>query len=256
MRKYIAALIIILCACSQACSSPVMQAYQRAYAMNFEIFRPVNLPAGWYATFDGFPVAQVAENRWVYGQLNYDGAIRPTNILVGSVIPSSVPGLLRVAAVPLYEAFLHTPEYMKIREARINRMGWLYDDGMNTIIAWHTSSPVLRVWLGDRWIRLEPNSGEYVWQMLLRWKGLIIDELRKNRVIFYDEPLEAANLARQWGYIWAGRVILRKLRNYKSDGGDGGSNVTSLSDNSGGGSNNTPDNNNGNNKSRGQWDVD
>ena len=256
MKKYILPLIIILCACSGAYSYPVLSAYQKAYAMNFEIYRPSGLPAGWYATFDGFPVAQIAENRWVYGQLNYDGAIRPTNILVGSVFPSSVPGLVRVAAV-FYDSGLHTNEYMQIRELRINRMGWLNDDGMNTIIAWHTSKPVIRVWLGNRWLRLEPNSGEYVWQVLLRWKGFIIDELRKNHVIFYDEPSDAANMARQWGYIWVGRVILRKLRDYKSDGG--GNNVTSLRDNSGSGSNNnnTPDeNNNNNNRSRGQWDVD
>ena len=75
----------------------VMSAYQQAYAMNFEIWKPHDLPPGWYATFDGFPVAQIAENRWVYGQLGVDGAIRPTNILIGSVIPSNVPGLVRIA---------------------------------------------------------------------------------------------------------------------------------------------------------------
>lgn len=255
MKKYI--LIMLLLACSSCEAYPVMHAYQQAYAMNFEIYRPMNLPAGWFVTFDGFPVAQIAENRWVYGQLNYDGAIRPTNVLVGSVIPSSVPGLVRVASVPFYAGFLNTPEYRRIRDARINRMGWLYDDGMNTIIAWHTSTPAIWVWLGSRWTKLEPNSGEYVWQMLKRWRGFIIDELRKYNVYFYDEPWEAADLARQWGYIWAGRVILRRLRNYKDSGGGGNSNnVTSFRDNSGGngGNNNTPEENN--NHNRGQWDVD
>ncbi|MBR0204137.1 MAG: hypothetical protein IJQ56_07215 [Synergistaceae bacterium] len=261
MKKYILTLIIVLCACvsCEAYQFPVMHAYQQAYAMNFEIYRPMNLPAGWYVTFDGFPVAQVAENRWVYGQLNYDGAIRPTNVLVGSVIPSSVPGLVRVASVPFYGGFLHWPEYSRIRNSRVNRMGWLYDEGINTIAAWHTSSPAMWIWLGNRWIKLEPHNGEYVWQMLMRWRGFIIDELRKYNVYFYDEPLEAADLARQWGYIWTGRLILRKLRNYRDSGGGNGGNVTSLRDNSGGngGNNNTPDNNNNNNNgNRGQWDVD
>ena len=70
----------------------VMNAYQQVYAMNFEIWRPSDIPAGWYATFDGFPVAQIAENRWVYGQIGIDGVISPTNVLVGSVIPGNIPG--------------------------------------------------------------------------------------------------------------------------------------------------------------------
>ena len=38
----------------------VFAAYQKAYAMNFEVWRPEGMPGGWYATFDGFPVAQIA----------------------------------------------------------------------------------------------------------------------------------------------------------------------------------------------------
>ena len=255
MKKYIPALIIVmLFAASSASASPVIQAYQQAYAMNFEIYRPANLPAGWYVTFDGFPVAQVAPNQWVYGQLNYDGSIMPTNVLVGSVIPSSVPGLLRVAAVPFYSSFFHSHEYMRIREAKINRMGWLNDEGINTIIAWHTDKYEMWVWLGNRWARLEPNRGEYLWQMLKRWQGFIIDELRKYNIYFYDEPFEAADLARQWGYIWAGKVVLRSLRHYKSGEGSEG-NVTSLRDNSGGGNENVPQERE-NTQNRGQWDVD
>ena len=49
-------------------ANTVMAAYQRPYALNFEVWRPQGMPAGWYATFDGFAVAQVAPNRWVYGR--------------------------------------------------------------------------------------------------------------------------------------------------------------------------------------------
>ena len=44
-------------------ANTVMAAYQRPYALNFEVWRPQGLPAGWYATFDGFAVAQVARRR-------------------------------------------------------------------------------------------------------------------------------------------------------------------------------------------------
>lgn len=199
----------------------VMSAYQKAYAMNFEIWQPSGLPAGWYATFDGFPVAQIAPNIWVYGQTGLDGAMRPIDILVGSVIPSSVPGLARVASVWTYGKAVTSPEFQKIQTYRINRMGWLNDEGVNTIIAWHTNKPGVYVWLGNNWKFLMPNPGEYTWQMLKRLSQWIAIQLRKNNAWYQGgEPIEAADLARQWGYIWNGRVILQTLKTFRDSGGN------------------------------------
>ncbi|MBQ9389609.1 MAG: hypothetical protein IJU07_05485 [Synergistaceae bacterium] len=240
-------------------SGAVMSAYQRAYAMNFEIWKPHDLPAGWYATFDGFPVAQIAENRWVYGQIGLDGAIMPTNILVGSVVPSSVPGLARIAAVWSWGRRLDSPEFLRIRNTNCNRMGWLYDRSVNTIIAWNTHRPGVYIWLGDRWRRFEPNAGEYTWQMLRRLGPWIASELHRNNAYLYGgEPLEVADLARQWGLIWGGRVVIDSLKTYGNDGGRdaAASETTSMRDTSTGTNNeSTPPENNNNNNS-GQWDVD
>ncbi len=209
-------------------SGVVMAAYQKVYAMNFEIWKPADLPAGWYATFDGFPVAQIAENRWVYGQLDIDGTIRPTNVLVGSVVPSSVPGLARIAAVWSYGKSANSPEFQKIREYMCNRMGWLNDGYVNTIIAWHTNRVGVYVWLGSRWKKFVPHSGEYTYQMLKRLSPYIADELRKNHAWYQGgEPAEIADLARQWGYIWSGKVILENLKAYHDTSGNEGQ-VTSL----------------------------
>lgn len=236
----------------------VMSAYQRAYAMNFEIWRPMDLPAGWYATFDGFPVAQVAENRWVYGIINTAGTIQPTDILVGSVIPSSVPGLARIAALWSWGKDIRSPEFLSIREKRINRMGWLVTEYVNTIIAWHNHKPGVYIWLGNRWRMFEPRPGEYTWQMIKRLTPYISDELRKNGAYFYGgEPLEVADLARQWGFIWGGRVILGSLSNYAHDGaGSETSTTTSFSSNSSSNSDNTPSEPQEQSRSEGQWDVD
>ncbi len=230
----------------------VMSAYQQAYAMNFEIWKPQGLPAGWYATFDGFPVAQIAENRWVYGQLGIDGAIRPTNILIGSVIPANVPGLLRIAATEGYTRFVNDEAFRKIREYRIDHMGWLNDGYLNTVIAWHSSEPDVIIWLGNRWKRLTPNQGEYTWQMLKRLRAWIVEELHKNGVFYpVGEPYEAADLSRQWGIHWSGRVILDTLRAFRDSGGNG--NATSLRDSS---SSTSGGNSGGRNNSGPQWDVD
>ena len=235
-------------------SGVVMAAYQKVYAMNFEIWKPSDLPSGWYATFDGFPVAQIAENRWVYGQLDIDGTIRPTNVLVGSVVPSSVPGLARIAAVWSYGRSVNSPEFQRIRKAMCNRMGWLNDGYVNTIIAWNTSKPGVWVWLGDRWKKLTPRTGEYTYQMLKRLSPYIADELRKNHAWYQGgEPMEVADLARQWGYIWSGKVILESLRNY-TDSGESSSKVTSFHETSSSNTKETPAPTKQN--STPQWDVD
>ena len=213
-------------------SGAVMSAYQKAYAMNFEIWKPQDLPAGWYATFDGFPVAQIAENRWVYGQIGLDGAIMPTNILVGSVVPSRVPGITRIAAVWSWGKSINSPKFRWIRTVNINRLGWLNTEYVNTIIAW---------------------------QMIKRLSPWIAAELRKHNVwLDGGEPIEVADLTRQWGFIWGGRVILESLKTYGYDSGrDSNETTTSFSENSssGNGNNDSPQEDD-NNDNGGQWDVD
>ncbi len=243
---------------SRTYSGVVIGAYQKPYAMNFEIWKPSDLPAGWYATFDGFPVAQIAENRWVYGQMGIDGAIMPTNVLVGSVVPDRVPGLARIASVWSWGKHFNSPEFLKIRDYMCNRMGWFHDFYINTIIAWNTNRPGLWIWLGNRWKRLTPRSGEYTWQMMQRLAPWIAEQLRKNNVWYTGgEPLEAADLARQWGLIWGGRVIASSLKTYGHDGGGGDSTqTTSMRDSSGSTQSETTPQEPTNNNNQGQWDVD
>ena len=240
-------------------SGVVMSAYQKVYAMNFEIWKPRDLPAGWYATFDGFPVAQIAENRWVYGQLGIDGAIRPTNILVGSVVPSSVPEITRIASVWGYGRYLDSKEFLKIFEYRCNRMGWLNLDQYqaSTLIAWNTRKVGVWLWLGNRWKKFVPRYGEYTWQMLKRLTPYIADELRKANAWYQGgEPLEVADLARQEGLIWGGKVILESLRAYQDSGGSD-SNVTSMKDSSSGSEDNeTPQEPQEETQTGPRWDVD
>ncbi|MBR6901903.1 MAG: hypothetical protein IKN30_07585 [Synergistaceae bacterium] len=239
-------------------SGVVMAAYQKAYAMNFEIWKPRDLPSGWYATFDGFPVAQIAENRWVYGQLGIDGAIRPTNVLVGSVVPSNVPGLVRIASIWSYGRYLDSKEFLVIKDYRCNRMGWLDLDKYHasTLIAWNTQRVGVWLWLGNRWRRFTPNSGEYTWQMLRRLTPYITEELRKANAWYQGgEPFEVADLARQWGLIWSGKVVLTSLNAYYDSGG-GGENVTSMKDSaSGSGGSSTTPQENTNTNTETQWDV-
>ena len=237
-----------------AYDAAVMGAYQRPYAMNFEIWKPEGLPAGWYATFDGFPVAQIRENCWVYGQVGMDGALVPTDVLVGSVVPSDVPGLVRVAASWGSKKFLDSPAFQKILSHRCDRMGILSDPLMRTPVAWSTLKPDVWVWLGDRWKRITPNPGEYTWQALKRHRAWIAEELRKNRTgWFWGEADDLADLARQWGMLWGGSLGMNTLTAYRTEGGnDSGNGGTTTPSSSTTPSEPPADNGNNN---RGDWDV-
>ncbi|MBP9027875.1 MAG: hypothetical protein KBF46_01330 [Aminivibrio sp.] len=64
---------------------------QPAYAgMNFYVYRPYNLPEGWYLTFDGYPVARTSSGVWVYGAMSGNGLVQ-TAFIVGSVNPATLP---------------------------------------------------------------------------------------------------------------------------------------------------------------------
>ena len=68
---------------------------QPAYSgMQFYVYRPYNIPGGWYATYDGYPVFRNADGIWVYGSC-VGANIVPTAYVVGSVVPS-VAGLFFV----------------------------------------------------------------------------------------------------------------------------------------------------------------
>ena len=202
----------------QAFGGVAMAAYQQPYAMNFEIWQPEGLPAGWYATFDGFPVAQVAPNRWVYGQPGGDGALVPTNILVGSIVPSEVPGLVRVGGTWLYHRYINDPAFHKIMDHYCDHMGFMNDPLVRTAIAWRSGTPGVWVWLGDRWKKILPRSGEYTWQALRRYREWIAEELRRNRIWWFGSELwDLADLARQWGLLWSGGMRLDGLNAYRGD---------------------------------------
>lgn len=237
-----------------AYDAAVMGAYQRPYAMNFEIWKPEGLPAGWYATFDGFPVAQIRENFWVYGQVGMDGALVPTDVLVGSVIPSDVPGLVRVAASWRGRMILDSPAFRKILNHHCDRMGILSDPLMRTAVAWNTMKPDVWVWLGDRWKRITPNPGEYAWQALKRHRAWISEELRRNKIWWFGgEADELADLARQWGMLWGGSMGMNTLTAYRTDSGNDSTTRETTTTASSAPSPGSPADDGNNN--RGDWDV-
>lgn len=69
-----------------------MKARQAAFRLEFKVYRTEDMPANWFKTYDGFYVTRRIDNNWVYGQHTMDG-MNMTDILVGSIDPSTVPEL-------------------------------------------------------------------------------------------------------------------------------------------------------------------
>ncbi|MDR1376448.1 MAG: hypothetical protein LBJ22_02965 [Synergistaceae bacterium] len=217
---------VIVCVClvraEPAGATPVIAAYQQSYAMNFEVYWMEGLPSGWYATFDGYSVAQIAPNRWVYGRVKRPGAIVPTEVLVGSVVPMDVPELARVAVSSWRGGAYETKEFRSIAFSGMDNMGVLDDPLAYTPVAWKTGAAELRIWLGNRWYNIDPASGQSTFQALLAKHPYIVRSLRKRNAFWTrSDTQDLADLAREWGYVWRGTIPFVSLTGRRNDNSSG-----------------------------------
>ncbi|MDR2180033.1 MAG: hypothetical protein LBP21_06970 [Synergistaceae bacterium] len=213
----------LMCWPGPAYAAPVISAYQEPYAMNFEICWMAELPAGWYVTFDGYPVAQIAPNRWVYGRVRRQKNIVPTEVLVGAVVPMDVPELARVAIPSPRSCVYQTKAFQSIALSGLDNMGVLDDPLAYTPVAWKTGVAGLRIWLGNRWHSIVPASGQTTSQALLAKHPYIVKTLRsKNLCWKQSDTQDLADLAREWGYIWRGAIPFASFTGRRDDNGAGG----------------------------------
>ena len=225
----IRAALIVLGTCVWARGAdavPVIAAYQEIYRMNFEVLHQEGLPAGWYVTFDGYTVAQVGPNHWVYGRAPYPGVLVPTEVPVGSVVPINAPQLARVAISPRRCGIYDTKQFRSIALAKLDNMGVLDDPLAYTPVAWKSNEPGLRIWLGDRWHRVIPMPGQTTSQALMAQHSVIVRALNKKNALWtMTDTQELANLAREWGYLWRGHIPFASLYGYRDSSGGEGSSV-------------------------------
>jgi len=225
IRTVLAVLGICVCACG-AYAFPIIAAYQEIYRMNFEVLHQPELPAGWYVTFDGYPVAQVAPNHWVYGLSPHPGVLVPVEVPVGSVVPINAPQLARVAISPGSSGIYYTKQFKSIALAKLDNMGILDDPLAYTPVAWKSNEPGLRIWLGDRWFRIVPMAGQSNSQALMAQHPYIVRELRKKDAVWtMADTLELADLAREWGYLWRGHIPFASLYGSRDSGSGEGAAV-------------------------------
>ncbi|MDR3230310.1 MAG: hypothetical protein LBT65_02625 [Synergistaceae bacterium] len=259
--KYLAVFAVLAATVGEwtecALAEPLIAAYQQIYNMNFTIWRPEGLPTGWYATFDGYPVAQISKNHWVYGRvepggMNFGESIAPTEVAVGSVVPMDVPQLARVVASRWRGGAGDTREFRSIAKSGFDNMGVLGDPLACTPVAWKTGRAELLLWLGNRWYRIVPMGGQTVSEALVARHPFIVRTLAEKHAVWTRSDTEdLAEAARSWGYIWRGTIPFASLSATRPDSGGNGGNDGGSAGSAGGGFSGSDSPSQGG----GQWDV-
>lgn len=230
---------------------PVLVA-QPAYAgMSFYVYRPYDMPSGWFVTFDGYPITRTPAGVWVYG--SYNGTLLvPTSFVVGSISPQSLPivqyvpsarvsSTQSVAVTPLpplaapiqpdpgahvvAEAATVAPTYVPEWTTQssftsigtwnrlVDRMGIL--EKPRVPIAWRGEYPeTLFVWTGKSWYQIQARSGvsEKPSEMIKAHLYALTRMVNNNAYQWKDaDTAILANQAAVWGYLWMGRIAPSNL---------------------------------------------
>jgi len=200
-------------------AEPVLVTQPAYEGMSFYVYRPSNMPAGWFVTFDGYPVSQTAGGVWVYGS-NQNGQIIPTSYVVGSIVPTAV------ALTPVFPAQAMAAPAQTVQGA-VSVPAWVVDANFTAVanwsktidrmavldkprvpIAWRHDVPeVIYAWTGRSWFSMRVPSGHTPADTLSRHLYEIVNMVHQNNFWWNDaETAVLANQATIWGYLWMGVV--------------------------------------------------
>ena len=222
-------------------TEPLLVAQPSYAGMQFYVYRPYNMPKGWYVTFDGYPVKKNSDGVWVYGTANGPN-LNPTNYIVGSVVPS-MAGLMPWVHPARISELRKTPtqEMMSVRQSAppgstlargqthstwipdwtynsrfmavggwqhsVDRMGVLHNPAVP--VAWRGTSPtVIYVWTGKSWYQITPRGSQSPQRALKAELYNLVRMVKNNQFVWYEEDMPVlAQQATAWGYYWMGEVV-------------------------------------------------
>jgi len=232
-KPFFTALIIVLTvwACLRSdranAETSVIAAYQEMFRMNFAVMHKPGLPEGWFMTADGYVVAQIRPNHWVYGSSPHPGILIPTEITVGSVVPMNVPKLARVPVSLWRDVAFNTEEFRVVINSRFDNMGVLNEPMAYTPIVWRDDQPEVQIWLGERWFTIVPAPGQTTPQAVAAQRPFIARILNERNALWtMSDTQELAYMARKWGFLWHGHVSTMPRHStlpglHNASGGDG-----------------------------------
>ncbi len=243
MKKFLALVFFLMpCSISWAkvyVTEPLL-VQQPSYAgMEFYVFKPYNMPSGWYVTFDGYPVKKNPDGVWVYGTSEGPNLVG-TNYVVGSVIPSmagitpyinqaqiselrSLPGQELLARQPNlsqskaaqgqnYSTWIpdwtFNQKFMAVGKwkSTVDRIGILNNPALP--VAWKGSNPkVIYIWTGEQWYQITRRDEKSAASAIKRELYKITKFHKKTRFKWYEQDTPVlAQHARTWGYYWLGEI--------------------------------------------------
>ncbi|MCF4113405.1 MULTISPECIES: hypothetical protein [Dethiosulfovibrio] len=201
-------------------AEPVLVTQPVYDGMSFYVYRPYNMPAGWFVTYDGYPVSRGNGGNWVYGVPRNDGTLVHTGYVVGSVVPFQQANLTPVVTVPANNGVM-TSGAMPLTPR------WLADDNFLTVTRWHRMVDRLAVlhkpkiplaWKGDRpevlygwtgksWYQMICKDGESPAETLKRHVYELTRMYKQNGSRWNDgDTAVLAAHAPAWGFLWVGRI--------------------------------------------------
>ena len=207
--------------------------------MTFYVYKPYNMPEGWYVTLDGYPVKKNRDGMWVYGTSEGPNLVA-TSYVVGSVVPSmagltkwvneaqiselqSLPSEVLTAVNQRYTRSQmaqgenyssYIPDWKFRRDfmavgnwkSTVDRIGVL--DSPAAPVAWKGTKPkVIYVWTGNVWYQVDVKEGKSAISSLIHENRNLRRFVNNAKFQWYaqDTPI-LAQQAKNWGYYWLGEV--------------------------------------------------
>ena len=191
-----------------------INAYQKKYDMSFFVWKPAGLHTKWYATYDGYPVAEIVKDQWVYGIIGNTGQLTESLIIVGSVNPNTVHILTPLPPFAkkilsneedefFNEEYEATDSLKDIFKTKCDNFGIAYTKASLTPIAWESDTLKVYMWGGKKWVPIFRHHGERLSDTIKRDSNIVADMLRTNKVMWSQmDTYEFANYVRSAGYTW------------------------------------------------------
>lgn len=236
VRNSLFSALIIVCALSGVSSAtnyiaePVLVTQPAYSGMSFYVYRPYNMPAGWFVTYDGYPVTRGTGGNWVYGVRGGAGVYNTSGYVVGSVVPMSVPQLAIVGQpqVAVSQPMAMQPQMMMPNQILAPSVPhWLANSNFTVVskwgrmvdrmavlhrprlpLAWKGDHPkVIYGWTGKSWYQMRCTKNQSPAETLKMHVYELTRMANENNCNWNDS--DTAILGSQapvWGYLWMGRV--------------------------------------------------
>ena len=249
MKKflYVIPALLLLCSGSDAkvyVTEPLLVPNSAYAGMTFYVYKPYNMPKGWYVTLDGYPVKKNPDGMWVYGNAEGPNLVA-TNYVVGSVVPSMAGITKWISDVQVSELRkLPTEEIFAVRQSGFSRSemaqgkkystyipAWTYNPAFMAVgnwkpsvdrlavlgdlgvpAAWKGTNPkLIYIWTGSLWYQLDTGDFRSPKKAVARNYTTLRQLIRGSGFKWYaqDTPV-LAQQSRAWGYYWLGEINFTK----------------------------------------------